>query len=257
MRSKTAIALSAELAGAATLALCALAAPAGASAPTSSIALRGPHVNRYGVSFQYVASGFARGRANYVAGFESAAAVSCAGTYRAEALRAGASRVLRQSLARNKRFTFTVPFFASKVGAHRLCAYVTNKGSGKTFARAHATWRNSAGSLQPAPVGRSDCGARRFADGSVYAQVAVSGVSCELVESVAFGADAAKGAPYGRAGLSCTATAEGAGSMWATAWTGAYYAYACAAGNELAAFNWGQSYAYGPTANLPLVNPGG
>jgi hypothetical protein len=82
-------------------------------------------------------------------------------------------------------------------------------------------------------------------------------VACELLESVAYGADAAKGAAYSRAGLQCTATAEGAGSAWATAWSGTYYSYSCISGRQLAAFNWGTQYTYAPVSTLPLVKPGG
>jgi hypothetical protein len=133
-----------RLAGFVLVAVFALATPSDASAAVSSITLRGPHQNRLGVGFQYVASGSASGRANYAVGFETALAVSCAGSYRSEARRAGASRVLARSLARHKRFSFTVPFFASKSGAHRLCGYVISKATGETLARAQATWRNYA-----------------------------------------------------------------------------------------------------------------
>jgi hypothetical protein len=256
MRSRTAAAVVATVFAAA-YAAAALAAPPPALAARTSISLHGPHVNRYGTSFSLRASGRTSGRANYVVGLETTYAVACAGSYRAQARVKAAARVLRRSLPRNRRFTFSVPFFAINVGTYRLCAYVINRNSGKTFARAQASWRNSPPHLRPAPLGGGDCGARRFPDGSVYAQVAVGRMTCEAAEAVAFGADAAKGAPYSRAGLSCTAMAEGPGSTWASAWSGTYYAYACAAGQRLLAFNWGPTYVYGPTANLPLVNPGG
>jgi hypothetical protein len=152
---------------------------------------------------------------------------------------------LNRALARNHRFSFVVEFFAHNAGSHRFCAYVVSKRSGKTLARAETTWRNTAPVVQPAPVGSGECPAKRFPDNSVYAQVAIAEVGCEVLESVAYGADAASGA----------ATAEGAGSAWANAWTGTYYAYSCISGSQLAAFNWGRQYAYAPTSTVPLVKP--
>jgi len=54
----------------------------------------------------------------------------------------------------------------------------------------------------------------------------------------------ARGAPYASDGCSCTATAEGPGSAWSSAWGGTYYAYSCADGSEQVAFNWGTDYTY-------------
>ena len=230
---------------------------ASALAAGTSIALKGPHENKYGTPFHYTASGRTSGSANYVYGWEVPYSPACASSYKSEVKRATKTLFVGKALARNKRFSFDVEFFARNIAQHRFCVYVVNKRTGKTFAHSEATWRNVASALQPAPVGSGECQAKRFPDESVYAQVAVSTVSCELLEAIAYGADAAKGATYSREGFTCTATAEGAGSMWAAAWTGTYYAYGCIAGSRLAAFNWGAQYAYVPASTLPLVKPGG
>jgi hypothetical protein len=236
----------------------ALSCLAGAGlAAASSIALKGPHVNKYGTPFHYTASGSTSGAANYVYAWEVPYSPACAHTYKAESKRRSKSLFVRKTLAKHKRFSFTIEFFARNVARHRFCAYVINRRTGRTLAHAETTWRNYTSALQPSPVGRGECQAKRFPDESVYAQVAVSDVSCELLESIAYGADAAKGASYGRAGFTCTATAEGAGSQWASAWTGTYYAYGCVSGSQLAAFNWGAQYAYAPASTLPTVKPGG
>jgi len=238
----------------------ALSCASGAAlAAASSIALRGPHENKYGTPFNYTASGRTSGSANYVYGWEVPYSPACASTYKAEAKRAGKTLFVRRTLAKGKRFSFAIEFFARNIARHRFCAYVIDKRRGKTLARAETTWRvyTAAGAVQPAPVGSGECQAKRFPDESVYAQVAVSEVACEVLESVAYGADAAQGAAYSRDGFTCTSTAEGAGSMWASAWTGTYYAYACVAGSKLAAFNWGAHYAYVPASKLPTVKPGG
>lgn len=223
----------------------------------SSIGLKGPHANKYGAPFDYKASGRTSGSANYVYGWEVPYSPGCASTYKSEAKRAAKSLFVSKSLARNKAFSFVIEFLARNLTRHRFCAYVISKASGKTFARAETTWRNYASALQPAPVGSGECQAKRFPDESVYAQVAILGLSCETFEAVAYGADAAKGSVYGRAGFTCTPTAEGAGSTWASAWTGTYYAYSCVSGSELAAFNWGAQYAYVAASTLPTVKPGG
>lgn len=230
--------------------------PATALASGSSIALNGPHAIKYGTPFHFTASGRASGRANYVYGWEVAYGSTCATSSKAEARRTGKQPFVRRSLAREQRFSFAIEFFAKSVARHRLCAYVIEKASGRTLARGQATWRSLAPTLEPAALGGGECGARRFPDGSVYAQVATSGMTCEVLESVAFGADAAQGGSYARAGLACTGTAEGAGTPWASAWSGTYYSYACTSGNELAAFNWGAHYTYSPPSTLPLVKPG-
>jgi predicted RNA polymerase sigma factor len=47
---------------------------------------------------------------------------------------------------------------------------------------------------------------------------------------------------YNADGFHCTATAEGAGSEWASDWSGTFYAYDCVAGAAQVAFNWGPHY---------------
>jgi hypothetical protein len=230
---------------------------ASALAVGSSIALKGPHENKYGTPFHYTVSGRASGAANYAYGWEVPYSRACANSYKAEAKRGTKTLFVSRALARNKRFTFVVEFFARNLARHRFCVYVVNKRTAKTLARAETTWRNVASALQPAPVGSGECQAKRFPDESVYAQVAISAVACALLEAIAYGADAAKGATYSREGFTCTATAEGSGSAWAAAWTGTYYAYACISGSRLAAFNWGTQYAYVRASTLPLVKPGG
>lgn len=228
-----------------------------ALAAGSSIRLKGPHANKYGTPFEYHASGRTSGSANYVYGWEVPYSPACASTYKSESKRSGKSLFVRRSLARNKPFSFVIEFFARNLTRHRFCAYVIDRSTGKTFARAETTWRNYASGLQPAPVGSGECQAKHFPDESVYAQVAILGLSCETLEAVAYGADAARGSAYSRAGFTCTPTAEGAGSTWMSAWTGTYYAYSCVSGSELAAFNWGAQYAYAPASTLPAVTPGG
>ena len=63
-------------------------------------------------------------------------------------------------------------------------------------------------------------------------------------DAVGIGADIARGAAYSADGFSCKGAREGAGSEWAKAWTGTYYAYDCKTGAEQVAFNWGANYSY-------------
>lgn len=241
---------------------------ASALAAGNSLTLRGPHVNTFGASFQYMASGSTHGGANYVYAWESPFGKSCASTYRTESKRSGLALFVSKALAKNTHFSFVIPFMARNTEQHRLCAYVVNRASGATFAHAAASWKNvpagsspttssPAGSLKPTPVGSGQCQAMKFPDESAYAQIAVSVASCTVAESVGFGADAAKGGSYNRGGFSCTGTAEGAGSTWASAWTGTYYVYSCTSGSEQVAFNWGTDYAYVPASTLPTISPSG
>jgi hypothetical protein len=241
----------------AALAALACCGSASALAAGSSIGLKGPHLNAYGTPFHYTASGRTEGAANYAVAWEVPYSPACAHTYKSESKRAHITLFARRTLAKNKHFSFVLEFFARNITRHRLCAYVISKQSGATLARGEATWRNYLPTLQPAPVGGGECGARRFPDESVYAQVALSGPTCEALESVAYGADAAKGAAYSRSGFTCTPTTESAGSKWSAAWAGTYYSYACISGNELAAFNWGAQYIFKPPSTVPLVKPGG
>jgi hypothetical protein len=242
----------------------ALALSSSAVAAGSSIGLHGPHSNLFGSSFQYTMFGTAKGAANYVYGWEVPYAGSCAGKYTAESTRPSIFLFVSRSVAKNAPFSIVVHFSARNVERHRFCAYLINKGSRKTLAHAETTWRNYAGSttpsspsaLAPAPVGSGQCQAAKFPDLSVFAQIAISGgTTCAVLDSVAYGSDAAKGAAYSRSGFSCTATTEGAGSKWAAAWTGTYYAYACVSGAKELAFNWGTQYAYVPAESLPTISP--
>ena len=106
------------------------------------------------------------------------------------------------------------------------------------------TGTSTSGPLEPTAVGDGQCDAEDFNDGSVVAQVAVSGASCSTADEVMNGADAAGGASYNLDGYTCNATAEGSGSAWASAWGGTYYAYSCADGSDQVAFNWGTDYTY-------------
>jgi hypothetical protein len=103
---------------------------------------------------------------------------------------------------------------------------------------------SSTGTLAPSPLGEGQCQAQEFADHSVQAQIAVSEANCTQADAVGIGANKAKGAAYSADGFACKATAEGAGSKWASAWAGTYYAYNCKSGPEQVAFNWGAHYTY-------------
>jgi hypothetical protein len=134
----------------------------------------------------------------------------------------------------------------SCVNAHEQIAF--NWGADYTYAdtaTATATTvpRSSSGHLLPAPVGSGQCqaGDKR---GLVYAQIAISGVSCSVAESVMTGSDAAKGASYSSHGFTCTAKTEGPHTSWSSAWGGTYYAYDCVDGAQQIAFNWGSNYTY-------------
>ena len=99
--------------------------------------------------------------------------------------------------------------------------------------------------LLPAPLGHGQCQAVEFSDRSVQAQIAVYQTTCSVTTGVIGpAADRAKGAPFSVAGFACTATKEGAGSTWASAWGSGYYAYNCNDGAAQAAFNWGTDYTY-------------
>lgn len=99
--------------------------------------------------------------------------------------------------------------------------------------------------LLPSPLGHGQCQAVEFSDRSVQAQIAVYNTNCSVTTGILGpAADRAKGAPYSTDGFNCTATKEGPGSTWASAWGSGYYAYNCADGAAQAAFNWGTDYTY-------------
>lgn len=239
-----------------------LTSPA-AFASSSSITLVGPHTNVFNTSFHYVASGNARGPANHVWGWEAPIAPSCASTYKSESKRTSKFLFTTKSVSKNKHFSLLINFHANNTASHRFCAYLINSKTGKTYAHAEATWTNVpagstpvSGTLQPTPVGEGMCQAKKYADLAAYAQIAVGGgASCGEAEGAAVGADPAKGAGYSREGYTCTGTAEGAGSTWASAWTGTYYVYSCVNGSRQVAFNWGTQYAYVEASSLPNINP--
>ncbi len=144
----------------------ALASASDALAASSTISLKGPHTNVFGTAFHYTASGFAAARANYVYGWEAPYSAKCATSLGAERKRSSIALFTSKSVSKNKHFSLLVRFFARNTERHRFCAYLVNKASGKTFARAEATWQNVAAtpsnpttppsttSLQPAPVGQ-------------------------------------------------------------------------------------------------------
>jgi hypothetical protein len=250
----------------ASVAALALGMSTAALAAGSSLTLHGPHANVEGTPFQYTASGRTGGPANYIVAWEAPYTPTCASKYTVESKRSGTFKFASQAIAKNKHFSTVIHFFAQNLLKHRLCAYVINKSSHATFAHAEASWQNYAApktqtapgssALQPTEVGSGDCQAKRFPDESAYAQIASSGgASCTLAEEVGYGADGAKGAAYNKDGFSCNGTAEGAGSKWASAWTGTYYDYTCADGAEQVAFNWGTHYAYVPASTLPTITP--
>ncbi len=96
--------------------------------------------------------------------------------------------------------------------------------------------------LLPSPLGEGQCEYQEFVDRSFQAQIAVYDANCTQADAVGIGAYRAKGGAYSADGFACTAKAEGAGSEWASAWTGTYYAYDCKAGATQIAFNWGPHY---------------
>jgi hypothetical protein len=103
---------------------------------------------------------------------------------------------------------------------------------------------SSATPFAPAPLGSGECQATRLPDGSTYAQIALSNAACAAVAYVAADAPTADGAGYTSNGYACTATKEGSGSTWASAWSGTYYAYVCTFGNQQLGFTWGKDYVY-------------
>ena len=119
--------------------------------------------------------------------------------------------------------------------------------------------RRTAGSQRRrAPAGgrgQGLCPAKKLPDRAVVAQFAATGAKCAVVEAIAFGADGAQGAAFSSAGFSCAAAPQGPGSPWATAWSGTYYAYNCAAGAQQIAFNWGTQYTYAPVDILQTIRP--
>ncbi len=239
----------------------ALGLASAALAAGNSLTLHGPHANVEGTPFQYTASGRTGGPANYIIAWEAPYTPSCAGKYTVESKRSGIFKFASQTVAKNKHFSVVIHFFAQNLLRHRLCAYVINKSSHATFAHAEASWQNHAApssstALQPTEVGSGDCQAKRFPDESAYAQIADGGgATCTFAEEVGYGADGAKGAAYNKDGFSCSAISEGAGSKWASAWTGTYYDYTCTEGTEQVAFNWGTHYAYVPASTLPTITP--
>src|SRR5213076_1616173 len=112
----------------------------------------------------------AAGRANHLYVWEAPSTPACAGTSGAEARRAALALFASRAIAGHGRFSLVLRFVARSAEKHRLCAYLVNRRSGKTFARAEAAWTNvappppSAGALQPAAVGSGLCPARKFPD---------------------------------------------------------------------------------------------
>ena len=98
--------------------------------------------------------------------------------------------------------------------------------------------------LLPSPLGEGQCVFQGFSDGSYQAQIAVYEANCNQADATGRGAPSAGGRAYNADGFRCAATAEGAGSEWASAWKGTYYAYDCTAGAAQVAFNWGPHYGY-------------
>jgi hypothetical protein len=223
----------------------------------STMKVAGPHHNKLGANFNYIISGVAGPGANRVVAWEQFNRVNgCAKTYAAEKARSTSSTYevtawLNQAVTPGSSYSLTARFGAANAGEHGICAYLISQSSGETFAHGGGWWINGAAGgggvvagLSPAPVGSGSCQAHRFADGSVYAQIATSGAGCAVADSVAAGADKARGAAYRAAGFACKGTAEGAGSKWSSAWGGTYYAYSCKDGSGEVAFNWGTDYTY-------------
>jgi hypothetical protein len=94
------------------------------------------------------------------------------------------------------------------------------------------------GPLLPTAIDGGQCQAAKFADNSVYAQIAVAHATCAQVPTVAAGADRARGNAYSAAGFSCVATAPQPSNGY---WTSTYVSYNCRNGNDQIAFNWGTS----------------
>jgi hypothetical protein len=238
-----------------------LASSTAAYAASNSLKLSGAAKNTLGQDFNWTIAGFAGGDANRVVAYEQYYKHSgCAETYSAERARLSESSyavTLWLNRAVHGHYSLVAQFGADHAGVHGICAYLINRHSGHTYAHGGGWWDNvaasegggsttapSSGALQPAPVGSGECQAEEFSDGSVYAQIAVSDTTCDVAATVAQDADSAQGAPYTSDGFSCTATAEGPGSAWSSAWGGTYYAYSCADGSEQVAFNWGTDYTY-------------
>jgi hypothetical protein len=239
-------------------AICALAASSATvyASGGSTMKVAGPRHNALGTNFNYTISGVAGGGANRVVAWEQFHRLGgCAETYVAEKGRTGSSAYeitlwVNAAVTSGGHYALVARFGAANAGEHGICAYLINAASGKTFAHGGGWWVNGpAGGtqlagLQPAPVGSGQCHAARFADGSVYAQIATSGASCGVADSLAAGADKARAAAYSADGFSCAGMAEAAGSKWSAAWAGTYYAYFRSAGSERVAFNWGTHYTY-------------
>jgi len=99
--------------------------------------------------------------------------------------------------------------------------------------------------LQPTDVESAQCPASKFPDSSVHAQVAVHRPTGQVAAVVAAGSDPARGASYERDGFRCiVAREEGPTSLWATAWSGTYYAHSRARGSAQLAFSWGTADTY-------------
>ena len=91
---------------------------------------------------------------------------------------------------------------------------------------------NSSGVLQPAALGEGQCDEGSAGDGTTYAQIAVSGTTCDEAAKVGPASGGATGGAYSIDGFSCTGTKEGSNSPWASAWGGTFYAYSCKDGRR-------------------------
>ena len=121
---------------------------------------------------------------------------------------------------------------------------VVISGGGGGSASAGTDHYGPGNTLLPSPLGDGQCEYQEFVDHSYQAQIAVYQANCTQADEVGIGAYRARGKAFSADGFTCKATAEGAGSQWASAWTGTYYAYDCKSGAVQVAFNWGPTYAY-------------
>ncbi len=115
---------------------------------------------------------------------------------------------------------------------------------GRIYTYDETAGTSSATPFAPAPLGSGQCKAMTLAGDSTFAQIALSNAACDAVDYVAARAPAAHGTAYTSNGYACSATREGAGSTWASAWSGTYDAYVCTFGTQQLAFTWGKHYVY-------------
>lgn len=108
----------------------------------STLNLRGASSNTLGQLFNWTMSGFA-GPANFVKAWETIRGHNgCASTFTAEAARSDTVLFASNPVTPNTHFSQVIHFRANNLLSHNLCAYLIDRRTQKTYAKAVGFWSN-------------------------------------------------------------------------------------------------------------------